>query len=128
MLENNKLGKLSDVEWLHKFLAMYEKWNQKYYEAVRYCCEGEDRIPFYNPVEQRLLVYEVLGYLISYAYYLSFRREYDRVAGGRCYEVHASIILNNAFKILISIITFTNKIQGFSQETLHLRSKNMFIK
>ena len=28
-LENNKPGKLSNVEWLHKFLAMYEKWNQK---------------------------------------------------------------------------------------------------
>ena len=97
MLEDNKLGKLSDVEWLHKFLSMYEKWNQKYYEAVRYCCEGEDRIPFYNTIEQRLLVYEVLGYLISYAYYLSFRREYDSVAAGRCYEVHASIInlINN---------------------------------
>jgi hypothetical protein len=97
MLENNKLGKLSDVEWLHKFLSMYEKGNQKYYEAVRYCCEGEDRIPFYNTIEQRLLVYEVLGYLISYAYYLSFRREYDSVAAGRCYEVHASIInlINN---------------------------------
>lgn len=35
---------------------------KKYYEAVRYCCEGEDRIPFYNTIEQRLLVYEVLGY------------------------------------------------------------------
>ena len=40
---------------------MYENWNQKYYEAVRYCYEGEDRIPFYYPVEQRVLLYEVLG-------------------------------------------------------------------
>ena len=39
----------------------------------------------------------VLGYLISYAYYLSFRREYDSVAAERCYEVHSSIInlINN---------------------------------
>ena len=97
MLENSKLGKLSDVDWLHKFLVMYEKWNQKYYEAVRYCCEGEDRIPCYHPTEQRLLVYEVLGYLISYAYTLSFRREYDRVAAERCYEIHTSIMhfINN---------------------------------
>ena len=71
---------------------MYEKVNQKYYESVRYCCEGEDRIPFYNSVEQRVLLYEVLGYLISYACYLSFRREYDKVADERCYQVHASII------------------------------------
>ena len=97
MLEHNKLGKMSYVEWLQKFLVMYEKWNQKYYESVQYCCEGEDRIPFYNPIEQKVLLYEVLGHLVSYAYYLSFQRGYSKMADERCYQVHASIIslINN---------------------------------
>lgn len=93
MLEHTKFGKDQYVEWLLKYLAAYEKRNQKYYEAVQYCCEGKDRFPAYNPVEQRILIYEVLGYLISYAYYLSFRRTYDGVSRERCQKIHESIIL-----------------------------------
>lgn len=97
LMENNMLGKKQYIEWLHKFLNAYEKWNQKYYEAVKCCCEGEDRIPFYNPVEQRVLLYEVLGYLISYAYYLSFQQEFNSSAQEKCQEVSVSIIqlINN---------------------------------
>lgn len=92
LLEQNGLEKVQYVEWLQKFLTVYDKWNQKYYETVRYCCEGKNRIPFHNPVEQRVLLYEVLGFLASYAYYLSFQGEHDKVAERRCQQVLTSII------------------------------------
>lgn len=97
MLEHDMLGKIQYIEWLQKFLAAYEKWNQKYYKAVQYCCEGEDRLPAYNPIEQRVLMYEVLGFLTSYAYYLSFLGEYEKAAKERCNQVLGSIInlINN---------------------------------
>ena len=97
LMEHNGLGKAQYAEWLYKFLAAYEKWNQKYYEAVQYCCEGENRIPFYNPVEQRVLLYEVLGFLTSYAYYLLFQGKYNKVAEERCQQMLDSIInlINN---------------------------------
>lgn len=97
MLEHNLLGKAHYIDWLNKFIVAYEKWNQKYYNAVQYCCEGEDRLPIYNPIEQRVLLYEVLGLLTSYAYYLSYAGEYDKVANERCNQVTISIInlINN---------------------------------
>ena len=102
MLEHNKFEKVQYVEWLPKFLSSYEKWNQAYYEAVRFCCDGPNRFPFYNAVEQRVMLFETLSFLISYAYYLFSRREHDLVAQERCQQVQASILqlLNNYPQLL----------------------------
>lgn len=70
LLQNQLFEKKPYMEWLIKFLSAYEKWNDQYYEAVRYCCDGKDRIPCYHSVEQRVMLYEMLGYLTTYAYYL----------------------------------------------------------
>lgn len=97
LMINNKFDKEKYVVWLTTYLSSYEKWNQKYYEAVRYCCEGKNRLSFCNPVEQKVVLYELLGYLISYAYYLSDRIGYDKFACERCQTIHNSIIqlINN---------------------------------
>ena len=97
MFEHNCLGKTRYIEWLQKFLKSYEKWNFKYYEAVRDCCEKEERFPAYNPIEQRVILYEVLGYLVSYAYYLSFKGEACQMAKQICQQIYNSIVnlLNN---------------------------------
>lgn len=47
--------------------------------AVRECCEEKDAFPFYNIVEQKVLLYEVIGFLTSYAYYLS-DTEFEKVS------------------------------------------------
>ena len=64
---------------------------------MQYCCEGQDRLPAYNPIEQRVLLYEVLGFLTSYAYYLSFLGEYEETEKEMCNQVLGSIInlINN---------------------------------
>lgn len=97
LLDYNKLGERSYSEWLLKFLSTYKKWNQKYYEAVSYCCEQPNRLPHYNPVEDRVILYELLGYLTTYAYFLSFFSEYDTNSKKTCQQVHNSIIslINN---------------------------------
>lgn len=97
LLLHEKLGKVKYVEWLLKFLSMYRKWGQKYYEAVCSCCDGPDLLPNSNPVEERVILYEMLGYLTTYAYYLSFLNEYDTNAKEACQQVYNSIInlINN---------------------------------
>lgn len=94
---NNLFQKPIYIEWLMQYLSAYEKWNQKYYESVRYCCVGANRLPSSNPVEQKIILYEVLGYLISYAYYLSCLREYDKLSHKKCQDVFGSIVqlINN---------------------------------
>lgn len=95
LLTNNLLEKTAYVDWLLKYLAVYEKWNLSYYTAVKYVCEGADRIPPYNSVEQRLKIYDILGHLSSFAYYLSFKN--DTTSEQLCNELllHIVALVNN---------------------------------
>lgn len=70
MVENNKLGKQRFVGWLIKYLKSYEKWNDKYVTKIERVVKKEVILPNYNVVENRVLLYEILGYLASYANYL----------------------------------------------------------
>lgn len=53
------------AQWLYKFMKAYEKWGKEYYSITKSCAEGPNRFPSYNSVEQRVLLYEVLGYWAS---------------------------------------------------------------
>ncbi len=92
LLEHKLLGKEYYVEWLHKYLAQYEKWNHKYYSAVKFCCEGKNRLLLNNPVEQRVILYEMLGYLTSYAYYLYFENHMKQGCADELSAVVNSIV------------------------------------
>lgn len=70
MMENKYLGQESHVKWLLEYKDIYEKWNEKYHESIKFCCEGKNMLFIANHLEQRIMVYEMLGYLTSYAYYL----------------------------------------------------------
>lgn len=97
MITKNRFEEATCVEWLIKYLTAYEKWNQKYYEAIQYCCVAKKRLPNTNPVEQRVLVYEILGYLISYAYYLSCKDTHDQLSHKNYRDVFTSVVqlINN---------------------------------
>lgn len=92
LLTHNCLEKHRHVLWLCKYLKMYEKWNQKYYAATSVCAETATRFPGCDSVEQRILLYELLGYWTSYAYWLSFAYKHDRVAQKSCRQVCDSIV------------------------------------
>lgn len=92
---HNLFEKAPYIDWLIKFLSVYEKWNNLYYNAVKFVCEGAGRIPDYNSVEQRVAIYNLLGHLSCYAYYLSFKT--DDKSQKLCNEIqqHIVLLINN---------------------------------
>lgn len=70
MVENDVLGKSRYIEWLLKFCKSYEKWNDIYVAKIRKIIDKEIILPNYNVVENRVLLYEILGYIASYGNYL----------------------------------------------------------
>lgn len=92
LLEHHLFEKPRYIQWLCKFQKAYEKWNQAYYAVTKICAEGSNRLPAYNSVEQRVLLYEVLGYWASYAYWLSFVAEHKEAARDSCRKICDSIV------------------------------------
>ena len=89
---NNSFDNESLIKWISIFSLDYEKWNQKYYETVKYCCEGDNRVPFIHPLEQRVKLYEIVGFLTSYAYYLYCKGSYFNESIDKAKGIRNSII------------------------------------
>ncbi|MBP3603214.1 MAG: hypothetical protein J6J79_03585 [Lachnospiraceae bacterium] len=70
LVEADKLEKKSEVEWLIKFCKSYERWNEIYVDKIARIAKKEIILPNYNVVENRVLLYEILGCLSSYCNYL----------------------------------------------------------
>lgn len=70
LFENELLGKIHSIEWLHRFCKCYEDWNEKYVKKIESVVKKTVILPNYNVVENRVLLYEILGYLASYGNYL----------------------------------------------------------
>lgn len=68
--ESNKFGKTKFIEWLIKFCKSYEKWSDAYILKVEKVINHEVILPNYNVVENKVLLYEILGHIVSYANYL----------------------------------------------------------
>lgn len=73
ILENQLFEKTRYIELLYDFLRQYEKWNDLYHQNIKCCFEEKNILYVMEPLEQRIKIYEVLGYLTSYAYYLNER-------------------------------------------------------
>ena len=73
ILENQLFNKKRYFELLYDFLRQYEKWNDLYHQNIKCCFEEKNILYVMEPLEQRIKIYEVLGYLTSYAYYLNER-------------------------------------------------------
>lgn len=72
LLEYNYFEKEKYLKWLKKFCDKYEKWNKEYFNKIKFCCQIKNSLFINNPVEQRVILYEILGFLTSYANYLSY--------------------------------------------------------
>ena len=70
LYQNQLFEKAKYTNWLIKFCQSYDKWCNKYYIEIKECCEKKDAFPAYYIVEQKVMLYEVTGFLVSYAYYL----------------------------------------------------------
>lgn len=75
LLLNKQFGREKPLYWLHRLCEKYEQWNNMYYDNVREICTTEDAFPLYsNVVEQKTMIYEVIGFLASYGYYLVYKK------------------------------------------------------
>lgn len=70
LFESNILEKAQPIEWLYKFCKCYEKWNYIYLKKIQKIVKKEAILPNYNVVENRVLLYEILGNLASFGNYL----------------------------------------------------------
>ena len=76
ILQGKQFKREKPLYWLRRLCEKYEHWNNMYYDNVREICITEDAFPYYsNVVEQKTMIYEVLGFLASYGYYLVNRSE-----------------------------------------------------
>lgn len=70
MLEEELFAKEKYCDWLLKFCKKYEEANNLYYSSIRNICENRELFPkYYSGLERRFMLYEVLGYLATYAVY-----------------------------------------------------------
>ncbi len=71
LLSEERFGKTKYVDLLIKLCHDYEKWNDLYCDRVKEVCRVKEKFPNYNVVENKVMIYEILGYLVSYANYLN---------------------------------------------------------
>lgn len=71
--KNSLFEKQKAMTWLNKLLNRYEYWNDLYLTKIQKIISDEARLPFYGIVENRVILYEILGYMSTYGNYLFYR-------------------------------------------------------
>ena len=91
ILKKNLFEREKYIEWLLKFQKHYEKWCDHYYKNIKHICSNKKIFPRQNIIENRVVIYEMLGFLIAYAIFLTSRER------KKAEEVISSIIeiINN---------------------------------
>ncbi|EOS7679236.1 hypothetical protein F6342_RS13060, partial [Enterococcus hirae] len=69
--KNNLFEKTNEILWLNKFIKLYINSNEKFMDNLSGFSTIRNGLPSYNPVEYRILCFEILGYLSVYAAFLS---------------------------------------------------------
>ncbi|EJY1282513.1 hypothetical protein OFS31_002236, partial [Listeria monocytogenes] len=69
--KNNFFEKRCEVLWLNKFIEMYIDSNEKFMDNLTTFSTNRNGLPSYNPVEYRVLCFDILGHLSVYAAFLS---------------------------------------------------------
>lgn len=69
--KNRRFEKTHEILWLNKFIKMYIDSNEKFMDNLSRFSTIRNGLPSYNPVEYRILCFEILGYLSVYAAFLS---------------------------------------------------------
>jgi hypothetical protein len=70
MKSTETLEKSQYISWLIRFLKIYESVNRKYVKEIHWVSTVPFGIPSYNTLENRLMIFEVIGLLSSFAIYL----------------------------------------------------------
>ena len=72
IMENNLYENEDEIQLLILLFKRYEECCRKYLDEIKLVCNYEPSFPIYNSLEYRIVVYEVIGMISSYTYYLYY--------------------------------------------------------
>ncbi len=78
LLSNNLFEQKKYITPLINFMKSYEKWNELYFDTIKDICVSEYALTIYNSTEHRVVLYEIIGYLTSYGFYLAQKDNKNR--------------------------------------------------
>lgn len=70
--KNNLFEKVEEIETLIILYKQYEECCKRYIEEIRKVSQFSPSFPIYNPLEYRITIYEVIGFISTYTYYLYY--------------------------------------------------------
>lgn len=71
LLANNLFEKNPYMDQLMLLMKLYERCNERFFHVMISLARMKCELPFENVLEHRILLYEIIGFLSSYGYYLS---------------------------------------------------------
>lgn len=71
--KSNKFESIKHVTYLNTFVELYEKTNDNYFAEMQKIASFKNGIPFYNSIERRILLYEIIALLSSYGTFLIYK-------------------------------------------------------
>lgn len=72
LLEKDLFEETNEILVLQDITKEYEKVNKKYINNIEKVCEISPSFPIYNSLEYKLLVFESIGFICTYTYYLLY--------------------------------------------------------
>lgn len=70
--QNNLYENVEEIEILHLLLKQYEECCKEYIKEIKLLYEFIPSFPIYNSLEHRITIYEVIGIISTYTYYLYY--------------------------------------------------------
>ena len=72
ILKNSLLEQEKEIETLIILYKQYEECCRRYIEEIKKVYKFSPSFPIYNPLEYRIIIYEIIGFISSYTYYLFY--------------------------------------------------------
>ena len=72
IMKNNLYEKIEEIDTLIKLYKQYEDCCENYLDEIKKVYNYSPSFPIYSPLEYRITVYEVIGFISSYTYYLYY--------------------------------------------------------
>lgn len=72
IIKNNVYEKIEEIDTLIMLYKQYEDCCENYLEEIKKVYNYSPSFPIYSPLEYRITIYEVIGFISSYTYYLYY--------------------------------------------------------
>ena len=78
ILENSFLESEREIKILCTLLKEYERCSREYINEIKKIYEFVPSFPIYNPLEHRIIIYETIGIIATFTYYLLYHYKMSR--------------------------------------------------